>query len=85
MAPRLKAVLWGLRIYGPCSVLDLSRHTNRERESVYGAVYQLRTLGLADRLGEASYDITEMGRLALEAPAVEDVAPAESQGVFRFE
>lgn len=82
MAPRLRACLWGLRIYGPCSNIELARKLGRDRESVYGAVYVLRDMGLAHRLGEASYDVTEEGRAFLETP--EDVVSAsgERQGLL---
>jgi Mn-dependent DtxR family transcriptional regulator len=69
MSPRLEACLWGLRIYGPCSNVSLAEKLGRDREAVYGAVYELRELGLVDRLGPASYDVTEAGRAALAAPA----------------
>lgn len=84
MAPRLLACLWGLRIYGPCSNVELARRLGRDRESVYGAVYQLRDLGLAEHLGPATYDITEAGRGKLNAPSEPDPAPApgERQGLL---
>jgi predicted transcriptional regulator len=85
MSPLLRACLWGLRIYGPCSNVELARKLGRDREQVYGTVYKLRDLGLAERLGEASYDVTEAGRAALAAPAEGDATPAsprEFQGTL---
>ena len=64
---------WGLRIHGPCSICDLAEHVHHERQAVYSAVYQLRRDGLADRLGPASYDVTEAGRAHLAALAVDRV------------
>jgi predicted transcriptional regulator len=83
---RLKA-LWGLRIHGPLSINDLADRTGLDRQAVYSAVYKLRQDGLADRLGPASYDVTEAGRAALAAAAVDDQGeapqPAEHQlGLF---
>jgi Mn-dependent DtxR family transcriptional regulator len=66
MGPAMRDCLWGLRIYGPCSNVELARKLGRDREAVYGSVYKLRELGLADRMGEASYDVTEAGRAFLE-------------------
>jgi glycosyltransferase A (GT-A) superfamily protein (DUF2064 family) len=65
MTLRLR-VLWGLRIHGPLSISDLADRTGLERQAVYAAVYRLRGDGLADRLGPASYDVTEQGRAVLE-------------------
>jgi predicted transcriptional regulator len=66
MTIRLR-VLWGLRIHGPLSICDLADRTGLERQVAYAAVYRLRRDGLADRLGPASYDVTEQGRTFLAA------------------
>ena len=66
MTQRLKA-LWGLRIHGPLSICDLADRTGLDRQAVYSVVYKLRRDGLADRLGPASYDVTEQGRAVLAA------------------
>jgi hypothetical protein len=68
MTLRLR-VLWGLRIHGPLSICDLAdRIGHDDRQAVYATVYRLRRDGLADRLGLASYDVTEQGRTFLESP-----------------
>jgi hypothetical protein len=67
-------VLWGLRIHGPLSISDLAdRIGHDDRQAVYATVYRLRRDGLADRLGPASYDVTEQGRALLESPAASQV------------
>lgn len=74
-------VLRHLRVYGPCSVRDLASkiplhghpletlpaklRAAYNRQAVYRAVYELRRVGLAERLAEESYDVTEKGRLFL--------------------
>lgn len=82
MTPRLKSALWGLRVYGPCSIAELAGKIGRERESVYRAVYELRELGLLDRLGPASYDVTPEGRVFLGLPAPGEPELAEKQGML---
>lgn len=84
MTSRLRSCLWGLRIYGPCSNVELARKLGRDREAVYRAVYELREMGLAERTGEASYDVTEAGRASLAAPAEGDasIVGVEVQGML---
>lgn len=61
LTPRLRASLWGLRIFGPCSIAKLAVELGRDREQVYNAVYDLCRRGLAKQLGSASYDVEPRG------------------------
>lgn len=79
MTARLRSALWGLRVFGPCSIADLSRRLGQDREKVYRSVYELRSAGLACREGEASYDISPDGRSLLETPAEPVTIPTETQ------
>ena len=80
MSPRLRACLVALRIDGPCSIADVAKRTGRNRETVYGAVYELRQRNLAVRCGRASYDVTRRGRRVL-AP----VTTRRQRGLFEMQ
>jgi hypothetical protein len=79
-------VLWGLRIHGPLSICDLTdRIGHDDRQAVYAAVYRLRRDGLADRLGPASYDVTEQGRAFLAALSDPDQVEAKPRPARQLE
>lgn len=82
-------ILQCLRVYGPCSNVEIARRVGRGREDVYSAVYRLRGKGLVDRLGPGSYGLTDAGRAAFEREAgiarSEPVSATENQGLMRWE
>lgn len=68
-------VLWLLRIYGPCSVAELLRHTEMDRFTLVGALYRERKKGTAERCMRATYRLTDAGRNAIKTkprPATKD-------------
>lgn len=68
-------VLWLLRIYGPCSVAELLRHTPMDRPQLVSALYRQRQKGTAERSMRATYRLTDAGRNAIKTqprPATKD-------------
>lgn len=73
-----------LRVYGPCSNVEIARHVGRDRERVYSAVYKLRQKGFVDRLGPGCYDLTDAGRVAFSSPPSCPLAKATDVDQLQF-
>lgn len=70
-----KQVLIGTRVHGPCSISCIAKAMGIGGQTVYAAMYRLRKKNLANRIGEARYDVTRMGRRVFDeqSKAVEDL------------
>ena len=64
--------LFALRIYGPCSIAELCKRLGLPSQPVCSAVSRIRIKNLANRIGEAQYDLTRRGRRVFDDALVQE-------------